>query len=82
MVFRVYADELTMDKVADKALSLGGSIPGNWVVMVPRGAGEMFARWLDHIGVEYEETKVEPVGVGRGDLIVNHLRLATFGRSW
>ena len=82
MVFRVYADELTMDKVADKALSLGGSIPGNWVVLVPRGAGEMFARWLDHIGVEYEETTVEPVGVGRGDLIVNHLRLATFGRNW
>jgi hypothetical protein len=82
MVFRVYADELTMDKVADKALSLGGSIPGNWVVVVPRGAGEMFARWLDHIGVEYEETKVEATTMDRGCLVVSHLLLATFGRPW
>jgi hypothetical protein len=82
MVLRVYADETTMDKVAEKVLALGGSILENWVVRIPRGAGEVFVRWLEHIGVEYEETQVEAIGMDRGYLVVNHLLLATFGRPW
>lgn len=83
MMFRFFVDGKTMDTIADRVFALGGSIPATWCASVPREAVEQFTAWIDHLGVEYEKTRLEtqeiedPLG-----LVASHIRLATFGRGW
>lgn len=78
-VLKIETDERTMDRVADRALEVGGSLPANYCVHIGDPLKRnYFTKWLDHIGVKYTLQDYEPEQIKRGHLVANHVNLVTW----